>query len=217
MTGRVGLHDLVGSVASAIIDAQGMVERAYIGLVRRRFDADGRPLCLDIKLPRPAGSVPDHDQLSVPLLSLVESRLLAIESLRVDLDVDLGGLDEPTDISAAPGRRVAGEDPVGAPIDTPYMASIDGPMIDPAAAPMAARVPMAVTTPPSPSLAVGIGGRVEDNGPKARLSIKVRASPPSDSLLRLITQLNKLTTPSTPASLTPNHKPQEISDADQHG
>ncbi len=205
MTGKIGLHDLVGSVASAIVEAQGMVENAFLAMVRRRFDKDGRPYGLHIRMPRAPGSVPDHEDMSVPLLSLVESRLLAIESMRIDLDVELGGLEDlhaPADPLTVRGG--------GAPIDVPAIPSIDQAL-------QAARAPVAASAPtgnndPKRSLSVGVGGRTDPTGPTARLSIRVKSAPPSEALLRLLTQLNKLTTPGVP----PETMPADRSSPDLH-
>lgn len=197
MTGKIGLHDLVGSVASAIVEAQGMVENAFLAMVRRRFDKDGRPYGLHIRMPRPSGSVPDHEDMSVPLLSLVESRLLAIESMRIDLDVELGGLED----LHAPADPLTARNG-GAPIDVPAIPSLDQPLPDAARAPVAASAPTGASG-PKRSLSVGVGGRTDPAGPTARLSIRVKAGPPSEALLRLLTQLNTLTTPGVPAAGTP--------------
>ncbi|MCP3735168.1 DUF2589 domain-containing protein [Sphingomonas sp. RP10(2022)] len=194
MTGKIGLHDLVGSVASAIVEAQGMVENAFLALVRRRFDADGRPYGLHIRMPRGPGAVPDHEDMSVPLLALVESRLLAIDSMRIDLDVELGGLDD----LHAPADPLTLH--IGAPIDVPAIPSLDHPAA--ARAPTAAAAP-AADGDPKRALSVGVGNRTDPAGPTARLSIKVKASPPSETLLRLLTQLNKLTTPGVPVVADP--------------
>jgi hypothetical protein len=200
VAGNVGLHDLIGSVAGAIVDAQGVVERHFLDLVGRYFDSNGRPISFDIKLPKPqsvaasswqadeALSSPggdDYVQLGVPLLSLVESNLLAIKEMTVDLDVELGDI-----ITSGPDAASAPGAPGGAPRDVPAM-SLDG---DPA--PGAERSPLAASAllrpRPAMGLSVGIGGRTDASGPTARISIKVEAKPVSEGLLRLLTQLNKV-------------------------
>ncbi|GAA0669959.1 hypothetical protein FHT00_000532 [Sphingomonas insulae] len=200
MTGKIGLHDLVGSVASAIVEAQGMVENAFLALVRRRFDKDGRPYGLHIRMPRAPGAVPDHEDMSVPLLSLVESRLLAIESMRIDLDVELGGLED----LHAPADPLTVRDG-GAPIDVPAIPSLDRPLPQAANAPAAASAPVG-SGDPKRSLSVGVGNRTDPAGPTARLSIRVRSAPPSEALLRLLTQLNKLTTPGISPDAIPSDR-----------
>lgn len=204
MAGNVGLHDLIGSVAGAIVEAQGVVERHFLDLIGRYFDSNGRPISFDIKLPKPQSTAPaspqtgdgpppsaadaDYVQLGVPLLSLVESNLLAIKEMTVDLDVELG------DVISGPGAAGATGAPSGAPRDVPAM-SVGS---DPAAADMpdAERSPLAASAllrpRPAMGLSVGIGGRTDASGPTARISIKVEAKPVSEGLLRLLTQLNKV-------------------------
>lgn len=205
MAGNVGLHDLIGSVAGAIVEAQGVVERHFLDLIGRYFDSSGRPISFDIKLPKPQSTVPaslqtsdgpppsagdaDYVQLGVPLLSLVESNLLAIKEMTVDLDVELGDV-----ITGGPDAAGAPGAPSGAPRDVPAM-SVDS---DLAAADMAGaeRSPLAASAllrpRPAMGLSVGIGGRTDASGPTARISIKVEAKPVSEGLLRLLTQLNKV-------------------------
>jgi|GEM_PF-1547384 len=211
--GTVGLHDLIGSVAGAIVDAQGLVENRYIALIRRYFDDHGRPVSIDVKVPRaPDTNNPlDYTQLAVPLLSIVESNMLAIQHLKIDLDVELGslglGLPDPgsgMDAASADAPVAAGDtvaDPAatgGAPFGVAAMATIDPPAAAPVEGydgPPSATPPLAaasVLTRPTRDLSVGIGGRSDTSGPTARLSIVVKARPPSEALLRLVTQLNKV-------------------------
>ena len=56
MPDAVGLSQLVGAVAGAIVDAQALVEQRFIQQVSRYFDPEGNPLCLSIKMPRPGSS-----------------------------------------------------------------------------------------------------------------------------------------------------------------
>lgn len=195
----VGLHELVGSIASAIVEAQGLVELHYLKLLSGYFDDRGHPISFDITLPSGGpGNAERH--LALPLLSLVESSPLAITEMNVDLEVELGDLSD-TAIGAGSlgtsGALAGLKLPsallghLGAPIDIvapspsgpppPEPPHVDDrPATDPAASGYAAR-----------SLNVGLGGRTDTGGPLARLSIKVAARQPSEGLLRLITQLNK--------------------------
>ena len=183
MVGTVGLKDLVGSVASAIIDAQGLVESQYIRLVRGYFNADGLPLTMGVQLPNPSGASAEPMNVAVPLLSLVECNMLAIRDMTIELDVELGALDA--------GGPAAASDlamPVGAPIGVPAIGPQAAAAPDDAASTPAA----ALLSPRAQDLHVGIGARAADGGPLAKLKIKVKARPPSDALLRLVTQLNKM-------------------------
>nr|WP_137677326.1 DUF2589 domain-containing protein [Parerythrobacter lutipelagi] len=217
MAHHVALNDLVGSVAGSIVDAQAQVERHFIEQVSRYFDKDGKPLCLAIKMPRAGGSSSeneaDYNQIGVPLLSLVESSMLAIKDLRIDLDVELGSIvggEDPEVVEAAVAPEmdnamaapmtapepVAAQVPpfvtAGAPIDVPQIGPVDpkpdtiGPERD--MAPQPARAPSGG---PKKMLTLGVGSR-QDSGPRAQLTINVAATRPTEGMLRLITQLNKI-------------------------
>lgn len=189
MADNVGLHDLIGSLAASIVDAQGVVERHFIALVGRYFNSDGRAHSLHLQLPdTSSGAAPgDFVHMAVPLLSLVESSMLAIKEMQIDLEVELGGIG---DIASG-----AQEAPLGAPIDLPAALGDDS---QPISGPVGPSGPVAqhdLATPVAPSsksLTVGIGSRSDSGGPMAKLSIKVEAKPPTEGMLRLITQLNKV-------------------------
>lgn len=215
MANSVGLHQLVGAVAGAIVDAQGLVEQHYIDQIRRYFGDDGRPKCLHIKIPRASRTTEDYLDVAVPLLSLTEAQVLAIRDLKVDLEVELGEiLDAPmplpqldpgsaTAAGANASRAAAPSDRGGAPIGTPLADD------DPAAARLSGGQasasagqshlqadPAAQANPPplplpAKMLTLSVGSR-GDAAPRARLSINVAARPPSEGMLRLLTQLNKL-------------------------
>ena len=205
MAHSVGLHQLVGAVAGAIVDAQGLVEQHYIDQVRRYFGDDGRPKCLHIKIPRASQTSEDYLDVAVPLLSLTEAQVLAIRDLKVDLEVELGEiLDAPLPLTqpatatppaagpnAAPADR--GGAPIGMPLadDDPAAARLSTPGSSPL--PSDAATQASSTPPPLPAkmLTLSVGSR-GDNAPRARLSINVAARPPSEGMLRLLTQLNKL-------------------------
>ena len=190
MADNVGLHDLIGSLAASIVDAQGVVERHFVALVSRYFHDDGRARSLHLQLPDTASTAAPGSfvHMAVPVLSLVESSMLSIKEMQIDLEVELGGIG---DIASG-----AQEAPLGAPIDLPAMLGDDD---QPLSGPVAPAGPVAAhdlgtlaAAPPSRSLTVGIGSRSDSGGPMAKLSIKVEARPPSEGMLRLITQLNKV-------------------------
>ena len=221
MASSVGLHQLVGAVAGAIVDAQGLVEQHYIDQVRRYFGDDGRPKCLHIKIPRASRTAEDYLDVAVPLLSLTEAQVLAIRDLKVDLEVELGEILDaplplpqldplggdmaPPDTAAAVTANANHASGQGAPIGLPLAAD------DPAAAKSSDKHPRVTAgtgqahpqsdpvaqanPPPLPlpakMLTLSVGSR-GDGAPRARLSINVAARPPSEGMLRLLTQLNKL-------------------------
>ena len=191
MADSVGLHDLIGSLAASIVDAQGVVERHFIALVARYFHDDGRAHSLHLQLPDTASNAAPGSfvHMAVPLLSLVETSMLAIKEMQIDLEVELGGIGD-----IASGTPDA---PLGAPIDLPAALGDDD---QPVAGPVAPAGPVAahdlaaspVGSTSTKSLTVGVGARTDSGGPMARLSIKVEARPPTEGMLRLITQLNKV-------------------------
>ena len=188
MADSVGLHDLIGSLAASIVDAQGVVERHFIALVARYFHDDGRARSLHLQLPDTSSSAAPGSfvHMAVPLLSLVESSMLAIKEMQIDLEVELGGIG---DLASGPPDA-----PIGAPIDLPAALGDDdqplsGPVVAPTG-PVAAHDPVAPA--PAKSLTVGVGARRDSGGPMARLTIKVEARTPTEGMLRLITQLNKV-------------------------
>jgi len=200
MADAVALHQLVGAVAGAIVDAQALVEQRFIQQVSGYFDGEGKPLCLAIKMPRPGSASSDEMQIGLPLLSLAESSMLAIKDLRIDLDVELGSvIDGPgagppataaADLAplaaAAPGHGFRSN---GAPIDIPSRPGEPDPASDTASAPP----PLAAAAPVHPEKQLTLSvGTTSPSGPKARLSINVAAKPPSEAMQRLMTQLNKL-------------------------
>ncbi len=209
MADSVGLHQLVGAVAGAIVDAQGLVEQRYIEQVSSYFDSQGNPLCLAVKMPRPGSAASDDMQLGVPLLSLVESSMLAIKDLKIELDVELGAIVDTASVGpaapqSAPLTPAAQIMPDAAPSPSPFRSSgapIDIPQTRPlpaAQAPVAAAdpgaplpAPQRAPAPPEKMLTLSVG-TASATGPKARLSINVAAKAPSEAMHRLMTHLNKL-------------------------
>lgn len=191
----MSLHDLIGSVASSIVDAQGLVERHFIDRISHYFDSEGRPLSMAIKMPRPSKAAADdhhYMQLAVPLLSLVESSMLSIRDLTIELEVELGAVvDNPaaapqSAATLAPSSVATRFPSSGAPIDVPLPGRA-APPPSPAPPPAA----LTASAPPEKMLTLGVGAR-QDSAPRAKLTINVTAQPPSEGMLRLLTQLNKL-------------------------
>lgn len=201
MAHSVGLHQLVGAVAGAIVDAQGLVEQHYIDQVRRYFGDDGRPKCLHIKIPRASQTSEDYLDVAVPLLSLTEAQVLAIRDLKVDLEVELGEILDAPLLSTQPAPSAApvagpadrGGAPIGMPLadDDPAAARLSSAGAAPNPSEAAAQASPAALPLPAKMLTLSVGSR-GDNAPRARLSINVAARPPSEGMLRLLTQLNKL-------------------------
>jgi len=112
------LEALIDAVASAVIGAQDKIEIYQAGLLAQYLDPDRRPRTIDIRVPSNRSNAGPNDEatLSVPVLAVVGATRLAIESMEVSMDVDLGDLqqaitnpegDEPTDSneSSAPARH----------------------------------------------------------------------------------------------------------------
>jgi hypothetical protein len=90
----VELEALIDAVASAVISAQDKIEVYQAGLLSQYLDADRRPRTLDIRVPSNRLGAPPGEEmlLQVPILTLVGANRLAIESMEIKMDVDLGDI-----------------------------------------------------------------------------------------------------------------------------
>lgn len=90
------LERLVHAISSSIIQAQNLVEKAQLGNLRSYFDQEGKALCVDVKVPS-LNHHPDEgvfDNYHVPVLALVSHGSLVIKEAQIDLDVEIGQLEQ---------------------------------------------------------------------------------------------------------------------------
>jgi hypothetical protein len=89
----VSLERLVHALSNSIIRAQNLVEKAQVANLRSYFDKENIPISLDLKLPSMQHE-DVHDIYRVPLASLVPHGSLVIKEAKVDLDVEIGGVEQ---------------------------------------------------------------------------------------------------------------------------
>ncbi|MFD2232853.1 DUF2589 domain-containing protein [Phaeospirillum tilakii] len=162
---NLSLHQLIESIAGAVAEAQDKIQRFQISTVSRYFDADNRPVSVDVRLPSLSLDAEQGDErlVRVPLLSLVGSRLLSIKDMEISFEVGLGNPD-----GKAEAKSPASADPVRN--GTPGWPSE-----------------------PHQPLGVDLSARRNGaTGGTARVTLRVESQPPSDGMARLIQQLDKL-------------------------
>ncbi len=115
MAGPISLHDLIETIANAVIEAQNRIEQHQISNLARYFDQDDRPTSVPLRLPNTSPNAgPDETDrlLLVPLLALVSPSQLKIKDVEVSFDVDLGEFSVP---DAPPRPPAAGDGAEAAP------------------------------------------------------------------------------------------------------
>lgn len=93
MAQAVSLERLVHALSNSIIRAQNLVEKAQLANLRSYFDKDNIPICFDLKLPS-LQKADTNDSYRVPLASLVPHGSLVIKEAQVELDVEMGGVEQ---------------------------------------------------------------------------------------------------------------------------
>ncbi|WP_256078366.1 DUF2589 domain-containing protein [Massilia sp. YIM B04103] len=90
------LEDMVRAIAGSIMNAQHMVEKAQLANIASFFDDQHRPTAIAVELPAIHSSAePGARYLyEVPVLSLVPHSSLIIGEAEIELDVELGALEE---------------------------------------------------------------------------------------------------------------------------
>ena len=111
----VSLERLVHALSNSIIRAQNLVEKAQVANLRSYFDKENIPISFDLKLPSMQHEN-EHDTYRVPLASLVPHGSLVIKEAKVELDVEMGGVeqDSPEEGSGFPDLQdlVNGVEPI---------------------------------------------------------------------------------------------------------
>jgi hypothetical protein len=100
MAAAVSLHDIIEAMASAVVEAQNRIEKHQIASLARFFDADNKPLSVDLQLPNMspvAGKEETHRTVTVPLVAMVHANQLKIKDLEISFDVELGEFSIPID------------------------------------------------------------------------------------------------------------------------
>lgn len=162
---NLSLSHLIQSIAGAVVEAQDKIHRFQISSVRQYFDADNRPVSVDVRLPSLSQEAAAEEErlVRVPLLSLIGSRLLGIKDMEIAFDVGLTGQEE---------LDLGNQDQPGA--DKSGKAAW-------------------TTTQQHKPLSVDLGARRNGGaGSTARVTLRVETQPPSDGMARLIQHLDKM-------------------------
>lgn len=198
MSTSTSLHQLITAISSAVIEAQDAIERHQLKSISQYFDEDGRPLSLKLMLPYAGARTDreDFDNVSVPILSLVETNLLAISEFEADFEVEMGNLD---DSGPAPASGLGPSQNPGAKVDVPQIGLSE--CKDTAAEPSTtggekvAKPPLSQTAPPAPPRALQVTMATKasaTSGAIAKVRIQVKGRRPSEGTMRLLSSLNKL-------------------------
>lgn len=166
MPGPISLHDLIESMANAVIEAQDRIERYQISNLSRYFDQDDRPVSVPLRLPNnspQAGSDEPDRVINVPLLALVTCNQLKIKDVEIAFDVDLGDF---ADTPPAPSAAPADQD-----LNTTADSAWNG-------------------AKPEKTLAVDMrSGTARDQGASARIVLRLEGQEPPEGMARLIQHL----------------------------
>lgn len=109
------LEDMVAAIAGSVMNAQCMVEKAQMANLATFFDRQNRPTSFDLQLPAIHSQAEPGETYNyrLPLISLVPHSSLVIGEAEVELDVELGALEEvPRDESEEAAQAQSG---LGAP------------------------------------------------------------------------------------------------------
>ena len=109
----VSLERLVHALSNSIIRAQNLVEKAQVANLRSYFDANNIPISFELKLPS-MQQEDAHETYRVPVASLVPHGSLVIKEAKIELDVEMGGVeqDNPDDGFPDLPEIVKGAEPV---------------------------------------------------------------------------------------------------------
>lgn len=175
------LHHLIQSIAGAVAEAQDKIHRYQISAISAYFDADNRPVGVDVRLPSLSHDAEEGEEriVRVPLLSLIGMKPLAVKDMEISFDVGLGSPDLPAkdalpkDLAKDPAAKDGAE------------AAADGDGKDVGGDedwPDDKHTPISVDMNAS---------KHRDGGPMARITLRVESQPPSEGMARLIHLLDK--------------------------
>lgn len=177
---QISLDSLVAALASSVAEAEHVVRTHQLRNLRTFFNDDNKPVTVDLQVPsvRSDAKPGEHDDLTVPLLTLINVSNMSIEEMEVTFSTSLGdvstpdeeleqepmsfqGKEAPSEADLAHEREEQSRGHLG------WSASGDGVAID-------------VSTSPTTA----------ESG-RASVTLKVRASETPEGLARLIARLNR--------------------------
>jgi hypothetical protein len=173
MAAFLSFSSLVEAIARSVAEAQDQVERYQVSNLLSYFDEDGRPRGIDFRVPsqRADAKPGDEDFYTVPLLALLSINVLKIKDVETKFSVDLGEL---TDEGTATPKSNA---PAGAVPKNNGNESGEGDRMPGLSSPMKT-LNVSTTT-----------GR---GGGKARVTLRVEGSEPSEGAARLLDYLAQI-------------------------
>ena len=80
------LDHLTKGLYDAVVQAQSLAENQHIEALNKYFDKDGKPVCMDIKVPKEDG----EQEINVPLVTLSPQSSIKIKELTMELKVKMG-------------------------------------------------------------------------------------------------------------------------------
>ena len=81
------LDHLTKGLYDAVVQAQALAENQHIEALSKFFDKDGKPLCMEIKIPDNKGN---EMNVNVPLATLAPQSSIKIKELSMELKVKMG-------------------------------------------------------------------------------------------------------------------------------
>lgn len=178
---QISLDSLVAALASSVAEAEHVVRTHQLRNLRTFFNDDNKPVTVELQVPsvRSDAKPGEHDNLAVPLLTLINVSNMSIAEMEVTFSTSLGdvnmpdeeeldhepmsfqGKEAPSEADIALEREEQMRDHLG------WSASRDGVAID-------------VSTSPTTA----------ESG-RASVTLKVRTSETPEGLARLIARLNR--------------------------
>ena len=81
------LDHLTKGLYDAVVQAQALAENQHIEALSKFFDKDGKPLCMEIKIPDSKGN---EMNVNVPLATLAPQSSIKIKELSMEMKVKMG-------------------------------------------------------------------------------------------------------------------------------
>lgn len=88
-----GLSKLIRALQNAVIKAQDLVRNQHLNTLRQHIDDDGKVKTLELQVPVP-GDEGAFRKITVPTLALMPASGIKLEKMKMEFDVEIGGLDE---------------------------------------------------------------------------------------------------------------------------
>jgi len=88
-----GLSKLIRALQNAVIKAQELVRNQHLDTIKQHIDEDGKVKTLKLQVPVPGGDGAMRE-IEVPMLALMPASGIRLDKMRMEFDVEIGGLDE---------------------------------------------------------------------------------------------------------------------------